>query len=104
MGQSWIAACALLALLIAAPLWAAEEETATELVKKTQNPVADLISVPFQKHEIRSNFEWRKIRNARLDESSNVQAGGRLNRMTCFDHCWFRILDLLRISLFAPRI
>jgi hypothetical protein len=27
--------------------WAAEEST-TELAKKTQNPVADLISVPFQ--------------------------------------------------------
>ncbi len=43
-----IAAVTLLALLLAAPLWAAEEETATELAKKTQNPVADLISVPFQ--------------------------------------------------------
>jgi hypothetical protein len=31
------------------PAWAAdEEESATELAKKTQNPVADLISVPFQ--------------------------------------------------------
>jgi len=32
---------------------AAEEESATELAKKTQNPVADLISVPFQ-----SNFNF----------------------------------------------
>jgi hypothetical protein len=48
MSQTRIAAFALLALLIAAPLQAAEEETATELAKKTQNPVADLISVPFQ--------------------------------------------------------
>lgn len=32
---------------------AAEEESATELAKKTQNPVADLISVPFQ-----SNFDF----------------------------------------------
>jgi len=30
------------------PARAAEEESATELAKKTQNPVADLISVPFQ--------------------------------------------------------
>ena len=29
-------------------LAADEEESATELAKKTQNPVADLISVPFQ--------------------------------------------------------
>ena len=33
-------------MLIAAPLWA--EDEATALAKKTQNPVADLISVPFQ--------------------------------------------------------
>ena len=37
----------LMTLLMTAPLWAAEE-SATELAKKTQNPVADLISVPFQ--------------------------------------------------------
>jgi len=48
VSQTRIAAFALLTLLIAAPLWAAEEETATALAKKTQNPVADLISVPFQ--------------------------------------------------------
>jgi len=37
------------ALLVAGPVLAAdEEESATELAKKTQNPVADLISVPFQ--------------------------------------------------------
>ena len=33
-------------MLIAAPLRAEDEETA--LAKKIQNPVADLISVPFQ--------------------------------------------------------
>src|SRR5262245_6285298 len=42
----------LIAVLMTAPLWAAEEgttaESATDLAKKTQNPVADLISVPFQ--------------------------------------------------------
>jgi len=37
----------LVAVLMAAPLWAAEEDE-TALAKKTQNPVADLISVPFQ--------------------------------------------------------
>ena len=36
----------LAALLSASLLWAAED--ATELAKKTQNPVADLISIPFQ--------------------------------------------------------
>ena len=36
-------------LLPLGPAWAAdEEESATELAKMTQNPVADLISVPFQ--------------------------------------------------------
>ena len=48
MSRIRMAALALLALLMAAPLWAAQEESATELAKKTQNPVADLISVPFQ--------------------------------------------------------
>jgi hypothetical protein len=43
----------LLVLLLAAPLWAAEQESTEELAKKTQNPVADLISVPFQ-----SNFNF----------------------------------------------
>jgi hypothetical protein len=37
----------LITVLTTAPLWAAEE-SATDLAKKTQNPVADLISVPFQ--------------------------------------------------------
>jgi hypothetical protein len=35
-------------ILCAAPLWAAEEESATELAKKAQNPVADMMSFPFQ--------------------------------------------------------
>ena len=35
-------------LLVGRALAADEEESATELAKKTQNPVADLISVPFQ--------------------------------------------------------
>ncbi len=47
MSQTRFAVLAVLALLMAAPLWAAEEST-EELAKKTQNPVADLISVPFQ--------------------------------------------------------
>jgi len=46
------------ALLLGGTPWtrealAAEEESETELAKKTQNPVADLISVPFQ-----SNFNF----------------------------------------------
>jgi hypothetical protein len=36
------------AVLIAAPLWAAEEESAGELARKAQNPVADMMSFPFQ--------------------------------------------------------
>jgi hypothetical protein len=38
----------LVAVLIAVPLWAAEEESNAELAKKLQNPIADLISIPFQ--------------------------------------------------------
>ena len=41
-----VAMLCLAAMLIAAPLRAGDDET--ELAKKTQNPVADLISVPFQ--------------------------------------------------------
>ena len=38
----------LAAILSVPSLWAAEEGGATELAKKLQNPVSDLISVPFQ--------------------------------------------------------
>jgi hypothetical protein len=41
-----ISSCLLLTPLAADPLWGAESES--ELAKKTQNPVADLISVPVQ--------------------------------------------------------
>jgi hypothetical protein len=37
----------LVTVLMTAPLWAADDDETT-LAKKTQNPVADLISVPFQ--------------------------------------------------------
>jgi hypothetical protein len=47
------AALALSPLLHAAPEVWADDESETELAKKTQNPVADLISVPFQ-----SNFNF----------------------------------------------
>ncbi|MGH8069116.1 MAG: hypothetical protein ACRERE_28540 [Candidatus Entotheonellia bacterium] len=39
---TWLVWC-LVTVLITAPLWA---QTETELAKKTQNPVADLISFP----------------------------------------------------------
>jgi hypothetical protein len=38
----------LVAVLSIAPLWAQGTQDDTELAKKTQNPVADLISVPLQ--------------------------------------------------------
>jgi hypothetical protein len=47
VSRTRVAVVTLLVLLLAVPLWAAEEST-EELAKKTQNPVADLISVPFQ--------------------------------------------------------
>src|SRR5258705_2189430 len=43
-----VTALAIVATLQLGPARAEEEESATELAKKTQNPVADLISVPFQ--------------------------------------------------------
>jgi hypothetical protein len=43
----------LLAMLLATPVWADDEETA--LAKKTQNPVADLITVPIQNN---TNFRY----------------------------------------------
>jgi hypothetical protein len=45
--RSTVPVLCLITVLMTAPLWAAEE-SASELAKKTQNPVADLISVPFQ--------------------------------------------------------
>jgi hypothetical protein len=43
-----LAVLCLVAGLITAPLWAQGKQDDTELAKKTQNPVADLISVPLQ--------------------------------------------------------
>lgn len=49
----FLAGLVLSGMLCAPEARGAEEESATELAKKTQNPVADLISVPFQ-----SNFNF----------------------------------------------
>ena len=57
----------LITVLMTAPLWAAEE-SATELAKKTQNPVADLISVPFQ-----NNFNFSAGPNDATIYNLNVQ-------------------------------
>jgi len=57
----------LVAVLMAAPLWAAEEDE-TALAKKTQNPVADLISVPFQ-----NNFNFSAGPNDATIYNLNVQ-------------------------------
>src|SRR5271157_690155 len=67
MKRVWILAVfCLVVILMAAPLWAADDQTElakkaqtpaaddeTELAKKAQNPVADLISIPIQ-----SNFNF----------------------------------------------
>lgn len=55
-----------MAVWIAAPVEAAESDS--ELAKKTQNPVADLISVPFQ-----SNFNFNYGPNNDLQYVLNVQ-------------------------------
>jgi hypothetical protein len=57
----------LITVLMTAPLWAAEE-SATELAKKTQNPVADLITVPFQ-----NNFNLSAGPNDATIYNLNVQ-------------------------------
>jgi hypothetical protein len=67
------AAAALLAtVLLASPLLAADEAPSSasteELAKKTQNPVADLISVPFQ-----SNFDFNTGPKERTVYVLNVQ-------------------------------
>jgi hypothetical protein len=61
----WPVLC-LVAVLITAPLWAQQDETA--LAKKTQNPVADLISVPFQ-----NNFNFGAGTNDATIYVLNVQ-------------------------------
>lgn len=54
MRSRWLSPLACAAgLLIAVAAWAQESDEEAELAKKIQNPVAALISVPFQ-----SNFEW----------------------------------------------
>jgi hypothetical protein len=70
-----VALALLLASLIAAPALHAEENEAShpgeseeELAKKTQNPVADLISVPFQ-----NNFNFKTGSNERTYYVLNVQ-------------------------------
>ena len=57
----------LITVLMTAPLWAAEE-SASELAKKTQNPVADLISVPLQ-----NNFNFSAGPNDATIYVLNVQ-------------------------------
>lgn len=49
----WLACAGLATLLISAACFAQESDEQADLAKKVQNPVAALISVPFQ-----SNFEW----------------------------------------------
>ncbi len=86
MKRRWIlAVLCLVIILMAAPLWAAdeqaelakkaqisEEEEKAELAKKAQNPVADLISIPIQ-----SNFNFNY--GANRDKSqivNNIQPAG----------------------------
>ena len=54
------------AMLIAAPIWAGDD--ATELAKKTQNPIADLISVPFQ-----NNTNYGYGPNENVQNVMNIQ-------------------------------
>ena len=56
------------ALVLAAQAVPAAEESAEELAKKTQNPVADLISVPFQ-----NNFNFNTGPNDKTVWVMNVQ-------------------------------
>ena len=58
----------LVASLNPSPLWAAEEKDATELAKKLQNPVSDLISVPFQ-----SNFNFGYGPEDKMQYVLNIQ-------------------------------
>jgi hypothetical protein len=60
------ATLALVALLMVVPLWAAEGTT--ELAKKTQNPVADLISIPLQ-----NNFNFGLGPNNVTQYVGNIQ-------------------------------
>jgi hypothetical protein len=53
-------------ILIAAPIRAEDEQTA--LAKKTQNPVADLISVPFQ-----NNTNYGYGPNENVQNVMNIQ-------------------------------
>jgi hypothetical protein len=56
------------ATLVALPLWAEEEHHATVLAKKLQNPVSDLISVPFQ-----NNFNFGYGPEDKMQYLLNIQ-------------------------------
>jgi hypothetical protein len=58
----------LTAVLVEPTLWAAEEQGATELAKKLQNPVSDLISVPFQ-----NNFNFGYGPEDKMQYVLNIQ-------------------------------
>jgi hypothetical protein len=58
----------LAAFLSTSPLWSAEEQDRTELAKKLQNPVADLISVPFQ-----NNFNFGYGPEDKMQYVLNIQ-------------------------------
>jgi hypothetical protein len=58
----------LAAILAASPMWAVEEQDKTELAKKLQNPVADLISVPFQ-----NNFNFGVGPEDKMQYVLNIQ-------------------------------
>jgi hypothetical protein len=61
-----VAMLCLAVMLIATQIWAGDEET--ELAKKTQNPVADLISVPFQ-----NNTNYGYGPNENVQNVMNIQ-------------------------------
>ena len=67
-----VVAAILTILSVASIASAREEESATELAKKTQNPVSDLISVPFE-----SNFNFNNGNRDRRFTSSTCSRSSR---------------------------
>ena len=94
-----VAAVTLLALVMfGAPVFA-DEESATELAKQTQNPVADLISVPFQ-----NNFNFNAGPNERNVYLLNVQPVIPIHLTPDLNLITRTIVPILNVPELAPGI